>query len=213
MRERVLRIESPLGNLDLRHVQATDKPADIGMADLILLGVMLWDTASAAAALRPLVGAQTAAVSSQHGVVKDDILRQVLGERCVVGGVCYIAATIAEPGVIRHTGNMQKLVFGEYDGSTSERLERFRDACAAAGIDHKLSSRVSATESPRPAISPSPTSCRCTARAGRRERAASRKVEAAVSPRACDEALRSAFGFARSEGRTAELEFVGQRIT
>jgi 2-dehydropantoate 2-reductase len=77
-------------------------------------------------------------VSLQHGVVKDDILRQVLGERCVVVGVCYIAATIAEPGVIRHTGSMQKLVFGEYDGSTSERLTRFRDACAAAGIDHEL---------------------------------------------------------------------------
>jgi hypothetical protein len=33
-----------------------------------------------------------------------------LGERAVVGGVCYIAATIAEPGVIAHTGTLQRIV-------------------------------------------------------------------------------------------------------
>jgi 2-dehydropantoate 2-reductase len=142
LREQGLRIESPLGDLRLPSVNATDRPAEIGGADLVLFGVKLWDTAAAAAAILPLVGAQTAVVSFQNGVVKDELLRQVLGDRCVVGGVCYIAATIAEPGVIRHSGTMQKLVFGEYDGKPSERLSRFGEACAAAGIGHEISPRI-----------------------------------------------------------------------
>ena len=145
LRERGLRIESPLGDLHLPRVQATDRPADIGTTDLVLFGVKLWDTQVAAEAIKPLMGAQTAVVSFQNGVVKDDILRKVLGERSVIGGVCYIAATIAEPGLIRHSGKMQKLVFGEYDGSSSERVTRLRDACAKAGIDHELSGRIRQT--------------------------------------------------------------------
>ena len=143
LRDNGLRIESPLGNLHLPKVQVTDRPADIaGGADLVLLGVKLWDTESAAAAIRPLIGAETAVVSFQNGVVKDDIVRGVLGAGSVIGGVCYIGASIAAPGVIRHTGQMQKLVFGEFDGSSSARVTRLRDACAAAGIDHALSPQI-----------------------------------------------------------------------
>ncbi|NDH52300.1 MAG: 2-dehydropantoate 2-reductase [Betaproteobacteria bacterium] len=143
LRDNGLRIESPLGNLHLPKVQVTDRPADIaGGADLVLLGVKLWDTESAAAAIRPLIGAETAVVSFQNGVVKDDIVRGVLGAGSVIGGVCYIGASIAAPGVIRHTGQMQKLVFGEFDGSSSVRVTRLRDACAAAGIDHALSPQI-----------------------------------------------------------------------
>ncbi|MEJ7688704.1 MAG: 2-dehydropantoate 2-reductase, partial [Variovorax sp.] len=145
IREHGLRVESPRGNLHLPSVKATDTPADVGGADFVLFGVKLWDTASAAEAIRPLVGDETAVVSFQNGVVKDDILRQVLGAAHVVGGVCYIAATIAEPGVIRHSGAMQKLVFGEYDGSASPRASRFRDAFVEADIDVEVSSRIRQT--------------------------------------------------------------------
>ncbi|MEO8080473.1 MAG: 2-dehydropantoate 2-reductase, partial [Caldimonas sp.] len=142
LRARGLRIESARGDLHLPKVQTTDRPADIGSTDLVLLGVKLWDTASAAEAIKPLVHGQAAVISFQNGVAKDDILRDALGAPAVVGGVCYIAATIAEPGVIRHTGTMQKLVFGELDGQRSERVARFRDACASAGIDHEVSSDI-----------------------------------------------------------------------
>jgi 2-dehydropantoate 2-reductase len=142
LRERGLRVKSPRGDLHLPKVRATDTPAGIGGADIVLFGVKLWDTVSAAEALKPLIGAETAVVSFQNSVVKDDILRQVLGAEHVIGGVCYIAATIAEPGVIHHTGALQKLVFGEYDGTVSPRVARFRDACVEAGIDVELSERI-----------------------------------------------------------------------
>lgn len=48
IREHGLRVESPLGNLHLRDVNATDNPAEIGTTDIVLFGVKLWDTAPAA---------------------------------------------------------------------------------------------------------------------------------------------------------------------
>ena len=77
--------------------------------------------------------------------MKDEILRKVLGPEHVLGGVCYIAATIAEPGVIRHSGPLQKLVFGEYDGTSTARVRQFRDACAGSGIDVEVSPHIERT--------------------------------------------------------------------
>jgi 2-dehydropantoate 2-reductase len=142
LRARGLRVESPLGDVHLPDVQATDKPAEIGTADLVLFTVKLWDTQEAAEAVRPLLRENTAVVSFQNGVVKDDILRQALGAAHVLGGLCYIAATIAEPGVIRHSGTLQKLEFGEYDGSLSLRVRQFRDACKDSGIDTEVSDQI-----------------------------------------------------------------------
>lgn len=142
LRESGLRVESPLGDVHLKSVKATDTPSEIGGADLVLFSVKLWDTAAAAESIRPLITAQTAVISFQNSVVKDDILRQVLGAEHIIGGACYIAATIAEPGLIRHSGTMQKLVFGEYGGAATSRVTRFRDACIEAGIDVEVSDRI-----------------------------------------------------------------------
>ncbi len=137
-----LRVESPLGDMHLPKVEVTDDPATIGTVDLVLFSVKLWDTLAAAEATKPLLEEETTVVSFQNGVVKDDILRQTLGAEHVMGGACYIAATIAEPGLIRHTGTLQKLLFGEHDGSVSPRVRQFRDACAGSGIDGEISDRI-----------------------------------------------------------------------
>jgi 2-dehydropantoate 2-reductase len=142
LRARGLRVYSPLGDVHLPDIEVTGEPAGIGAVDLVLFTVKLWATMEAADAIKPLLGGNTAVVSFQNGVVKDDILRQALGAEHIIGGVCYIAATIAEPGVIRHSGTLAKLVFGEYDGSPSRRVRQFRDACADAGIDAEISDRI-----------------------------------------------------------------------
>ncbi|WP_432846509.1 ketopantoate reductase family protein [Amycolatopsis sp. CA-161197] len=145
LRANGLRVESPLGDLHLPKIDVTDDPTRLAPADLVLFGVKLWDTETSAELIKPLLTDRTAVVSFQNGVVKDDILRRVLGPEHVIGGVCYIAATIAEPGVIRHTGTLQKLVFGEYDGTSSARVQKFHDACAESNIDVEISTEIEQT--------------------------------------------------------------------
>lgn len=142
IREHGLKVESKLGDIHLTSVRVTDDPRALGPVDLVLFSVKLWDTESAARLVKPLFGPDTAIISFQNGVQKDDILQPTCGEKAVMGGVGYIATSIAQPGVIRHTGTMQRLVFGEYDGKRSPRAEAFLAACRRAGIDAELSADI-----------------------------------------------------------------------
>src|SRR5450759_1135755 len=60
----------------------------------------------------------------------------------VMGGVGSIATKIGRPGLIKHTGAMQRLVFGEYDGRRSARAEALLDACKRGGINAALSGDI-----------------------------------------------------------------------
>ena len=141
MREDGLRIEGP-EPMHVTRVSATDDPSEIGVVDLVLLCVKLWDTDDALERIRPMVGPRTAVLSLQNGVLKDGAVRAAFGDARTMGGVCYVAATIDRPGVIRQTGPMQRLVFGEHDGSRSARAEAFLAACRAGGVNGELSTDV-----------------------------------------------------------------------
>ena len=141
MRAQGLRIEGP-EPMHLPEVRVTDRPADAGVMDFVLLGVKLWDTEQALQQMRPMVGPDTTIISFQNGVLKDQYLRAAFDARQVMGGVGYVATTIASPGVIRQTGPMQRLVFGEFDGTRSARGEALLAACLAGGIQAELSGDI-----------------------------------------------------------------------
>lgn len=142
MRKDGIRIASPLGDLHLPQVRLAETIAEAGPVDLVLVGVKLWDTEQVAANLAPAAAQGTAILSLQNGVQKDDILRRHMPADAVMGGVCYIAATIASPGLISHAGTMQRLVFGEYGKATSARTQEFLAACLKAGIAAELSPSI-----------------------------------------------------------------------
>ncbi|WP_428492399.1 ketopantoate reductase family protein [Rhodopila sp.] len=152
MRQAGLRIEGGRGTTVLQPVRATDDPASIGAVDVVLFCVKLWDVEAAGAAIRPLVGLETAVIPLQNGIDAADRLipildaqdghRPVMRGRAVMGGVAQISATIAEPGVIRQTGSFMRLVFGELDGRPSARGEAFLNVCRQAGFDATHSDRI-----------------------------------------------------------------------
>jgi 2-dehydropantoate 2-reductase len=141
LRTRGLHIESPFGDVHLPKVSAAATPEEIGPADLVFFTVKLYDTEPAAALLPPLIGADTAVIPFQNGVDTVDVLTRAVGRQHVAGGTAYVAAVIAEPGVIRHTA-MDTLVFGELDGTRSSRLERLLAACRPAGFKATLSEHI-----------------------------------------------------------------------
>ena len=62
-------------------MNATDDPREVGVVDVVMLCVKLWDTEAALEQMRPLVGPHTAIVSFQNGVLKDEALRAAYGAR------------------------------------------------------------------------------------------------------------------------------------
>lgn len=143
MREHGLRLESPVGNVHLPKPQVTDDPGSLaGPFDIVVIAVKLRDTETAARAILPLIGPETGVLSLQNGVTKDDILRPIVGEKALMGGVAYMGTAISRPGVIQHTGTMQRIVFGEYHGRRSKRAEALREHCLKTGIDAVISDDI-----------------------------------------------------------------------
>ena len=127
-------VESPLGDINLSHVVATSDPTEIGPVDLVLFTVKLWDTEQAASALAPLIGKHTRVVTLQNGIDSIDILSRFVAQRKIIGGVIYVAASIARPGVIKHSGGTRRLIVDAARGDAI--VAAFGEASRrAVGID------------------------------------------------------------------------------
>jgi 2-dehydropantoate 2-reductase len=68
MRERGLTVNSVLGDIRLPRPEVTADPASLAPADVVLLAVKLWDTSSAADAIRPLLAKGGVVIPFQNGV-------------------------------------------------------------------------------------------------------------------------------------------------
>ncbi len=127
-------------------VPATDDPSEIGPVDVVVFTVKSTDSREAAAALAPMLHDDTAVISFQNGVDNEAWIAEEVGEGHVLGGAAYIFSTIAEPGVVDHTGGPSRFVFGELDGGRSQRAEAFLRACEDADIDAELSEDIRAVK-------------------------------------------------------------------
>ena len=141
-----LTIESVHGDLHLPTPNVTDDPAKVGPVDIVLFAVKLWDTEKAAELTKPLVGPGTRVITFQNGVDSVERITPILGAEATVGGVVYIATTIAAPGVIKHTSQFAKMRFGQVhkfaDKRADEKLQAFVDAGKAAKLDIDLSADI-----------------------------------------------------------------------
>ena len=125
-----MRVEGERGTIHIHPANATDNPAEIGVVDLVLFCVKLWDVEAAGEAIRPIVGPDTTVIPLQNGIDAPERLAAILGPRAVMGGVAMVGGNIEAPGVIRQTVAMQRIIFGEPGGGPSPRGERIRETSA-----------------------------------------------------------------------------------
>lgn len=142
MRRDGLKIESALGDLHLKDVQVTDDPKQVGLVDVVLFAVKLWDTETAGEQARALVGADTRVITLQNGVDSVERLCPILGDDATVGGATYVVTMIATPGVIRHTGAMAKILCGRLDRRRDAVLAGYVEQIKAAGVDITLTDQM-----------------------------------------------------------------------
>src|SRR5205814_9568073 len=132
----------------------------IGQADAVFLGVKAHSLTALVPQLRPLLGPETAVVSTQNGIPwwyfqgyggeldglrlervdPDGVIAAAIEPRRVVGSLAYFSTDVASPGVIHHTeGN--RISFGEPDGSRSDRTRKIAEALIAAGFRCPVTTR------------------------------------------------------------------------
>jgi 2-dehydropantoate 2-reductase len=140
-----LRVDSINGDFVIHQVIATDDPATVGEADVVLCCVKSWQVKEVAMAIRPLMGRNTIVVPIQNGVEAPDILSEVLGADKVLGGLCRIISMTHGPGHIRHVGAEPYITFGELDNQKTERTKRLFSAFSeASGLTVEIATDIHA---------------------------------------------------------------------
>lgn len=138
-----LRVISVPGDFTVA-VSATDDPAEVGIADLVIFSVKSYDTEAAAERMRPMIGPRTTILCVQNGVDNEDTLGAIYGKGAVLPGVVHIFSAVSAPGVIVQTGGPRRITFGEPDGSISPRVEQIFEIFTKAEINGVRSTRIMA---------------------------------------------------------------------
>jgi len=137
LRRSGLRIESPLGDVQLPEVVAVEHPADIGPVDAVLLCVKTYDVEVVGPTLGPLLQDETAVLCTQNGVDAMDRLAPHLATGQSLAAVVYGATVRRQPGWVEHLGRVARLRIGGRGAVGRRRATELSAVCADSGIDAK----------------------------------------------------------------------------
>lgn len=127
-------VDSIKGDFEVKPVQASEDPSQVGEVETILVAVKTWQVPGAAEAMGPMMGPNTFVVPLENGVEAPKQIGDFLGKDKVLGGLCHIVSYIVEPGHVRHAGIEPHVAFGEMERGKSPRAERLKSAFDGAGV-------------------------------------------------------------------------------
>jgi len=144
IKEEGLHVQSVDGDFHLPKVRATDTIAELGKADLIILGVKAWQVKEVAPELPAIMHEQSRVLPLQNGIMAADELSQSVPESQILGGLCRIISLVKAPGVIQHKGVTPTIVFGEFHRERSADTQKLQALFSEAGIKSKVTDDITA---------------------------------------------------------------------
>jgi 2-dehydropantoate 2-reductase len=88
-------------------------PDEIGVCNLVLIGLKTTANDQFPRLLPPLVGPHTAVITLQNGLGNEERLARLFPAEQILGGLCFVCLNRLEPGVIHHLAH-GKIVLGEF---------------------------------------------------------------------------------------------------
>lgn len=123
----------------------TDDPRQVGPVDLVLLTVKTYHNPRAVPTMLPMIGPDTIILCLQNGIDSYQAAVAAAGENWVLPGAAYIEASLPEPGVVKQTGKVVRIIFSELDGSDSPRGRRIRRVLEQSGIPAEFTQDIRQT--------------------------------------------------------------------
>lgn len=137
-----LQVKSIFGDFTVNPAKTTDNPAEVGPVDLILFCTKTYGTDEAAQAIKPAIGSQTAVLSLLNGVDAAERIGKAVGAEHVIGGATWLSSAVEAPGIVKHVSQFRRIVFGELDGSRSERIQSIYNVLNNTGITVEISENI-----------------------------------------------------------------------
>lgn len=142
IRDQGLQVKSVYGDFHVAPAQATNKPADVGVVDLVVFATKTYHTDEAAELIKPMVGRDTVVVSFQNGVDAADRIGPVVGMEHLLGGATWLSAAIERPGVIGQYSQFRRVVLGEFNGMVTPRAQAICEVFKSTGANVELVENV-----------------------------------------------------------------------
>lgn len=131
-----LRLDGVKGELQIPARATVDLPRGL-QADLAMIWTDANNTRRAAETAAAALAPDGFAITLQNGIGNVETLVEVLGKPRVAAGSSMCSAAMRGPGHASFT-HMAMTSVGEIDGGASARVERLRDALAAAGFEARV---------------------------------------------------------------------------
>jgi 2-dehydropantoate 2-reductase len=124
-----------------RPALVTNRLADIGEVDYLIMATKSYDLDEVAEQVRPVVGRSTIILPLLNGIDNVSRLRAHFPDNEVWYGCAYIIARLTAPGEVESSGNVHYLHFGHEKRSSSE-LKFIEKLFVQAGIEATLKEEV-----------------------------------------------------------------------
>jgi 2-dehydropantoate 2-reductase len=132
VRQRGVTIHSRDGDFNARP-RCARTPDEIGVADLVMIGLKTSANAEFPNLLLPLVAKRTAVLTLQNGLGNEEQLAKLLGSEQVLGGLCFVCLNRVAPGVVHHIDH-GRIVLGEFQRSPESRTYHVASLYRQAGV-------------------------------------------------------------------------------
>jgi 2-dehydropantoate 2-reductase len=137
-----LKVRSRFGDIEIPHPPTVLAENLREPFELVLLSCKAYDLDDAIKSFAPAVGSNTAILPLLNGMRHLDVLDQRFGAARVLGGECLIASTVTEEHEIVHLNDNHSLVFGERDGSITERVKAIANEMEGVRFEWRLSTEI-----------------------------------------------------------------------
>ena len=141
IRHEGLKIEGVSGAYQLPFTRISASPKMIGKADLLILFVKAYNTATALESVQELVTANTIILTLQNGIGNVEAIREAYPHHAIVAGTTAQGATLLGCGHIRHAG-AGETVIGGIDVNSAFHAKLIKDLFMSAYIPTEMTEDV-----------------------------------------------------------------------
>ncbi len=119
------------------HPRPARTPAEIGVADLVIIGLKTTANSELPYLLPPLTGPRTTVLTLQNGLGNEEALARVVSPQLVLGGLCFVCLNRDAPGIIRHLAH-GRIILGEFGRPALPRTHGIARAFRDSGVECTL---------------------------------------------------------------------------
>jgi 2-dehydropantoate 2-reductase len=140
VRQKGVNIHSPAGDFNVRP-HCAKSPEEIGVCDLVIIGLKTTANDQFPKLLPPLVGPHTAILTLQNGLGNEEAIEKLFSSKQILGGLCFVCLNRVHPGEIYHIGH-GLIVLGEYLRPPEQRTHDIAAMFKRSGVNCQVSDNL-----------------------------------------------------------------------